>query len=275
MPFIGLSPIPWAGCAKWDAKWDAAYPGYAGVGRSLLTMKRLSLVTATVVAALILTACSGSEPATTTTVPEVPLEVVPSNYIQFRGQSTACGAEAPEPLTPMAFDAPADMGLDPSTPVRVTMSTSCGDIVIELQPAIAPETVNSFVFLATEGYLDGTVVHRVIPGFVAQGGDQAATGLGGPGYTIPDEFPPPGVGYDRGVLAMANAGPGTTGSQFFIVVEDTELPPQFAIFGRVVDGFDVLDRLQEVPLGISPTSPDPVASTPLETIYVEAITISS
>jgi len=245
------------------------------VGRSLLLMKRLSIVTASVVAALILTACGGSESTTTTTVPEVPLEVVPSSYIQFRGQPTACGAEAPEPLTPMEFDAPTDMGLDPSTPVLVTMSTSCGDIVIELQPAIAPETVNSFVFLATEGYFDGTVFHRVIPGFVAQGGDQAATGLGGPGYTIPDEFPPPGVGYDRGVLAMANAGPGTTGSQFFIVVEDTELPPQFAIFGRVVDGLDVLDRLQEVPLGISPTSPDPVASTPLETIYVDTIIAGS
>ncbi len=237
-------------------------------------MKRLFLVTTAVAAALVLASCSGSEPATTTTVPNVPLEIVPSTYEQFREQPTACGAEAPEPLTPMQFEAPDDMGLDPSTPVHVTMSTSCGDLEIELEPAIAPETVNSFVFLATEGYFDGTVFHRVIPGFVAQGGDPTATGTGGPGYTIPDEFPPPGVGYDRGVLAMANAGPGTTGSQFFIVVEDTELPPQFAIFGRVVDGFDVLDRLQEVPLGVSPVSPDPVASTPLETIYFNDIAIN-
>ncbi|MCK5919646.1 MAG: peptidylprolyl isomerase, partial [Methylococcales bacterium] len=74
--------------------------------------------------------------------------------------------------------------------MRATMSTSCGDIEIELDPGIAPETVNSFVFLATEGYLDGTVLHRVIPGFIAQGGDQTATGMGGPGYTAPDEFPP-------------------------------------------------------------------------------------
>jgi cyclophilin family peptidyl-prolyl cis-trans isomerase len=235
-------------------------------------MKRLPIVAAAIVAALVLTACGGSE-STTTTAAEVPLEIVPRNYKQFLAQPTACGAIAPEPLTPMEFDAPADMGLDSSTPVRVTMSTSCGDIAIELHPAIAPQTVNSFVFLATEGYFDGTVFHRIIPGFVAQGGDQAATGLGSPGYTTPDEFPPPGVGYDRGALAMANAGPGTTGSQFFIVLEDTELPPQFAIFGRVVDGFDVLDRLQEIPLGVSPTSPDPVASTPLKTIYVNSITI--
>jgi len=249
-------------------------PGYAGVGHSLLVMKRLSLVIMVVVAALILSACSDSEPATTTTtVPEVPLEIVPSTYEQFRDQSTACGAETPEPLTEMQFDAPDDMGIDPSAPVRVTMSTSCGDLEIELEPAIAPATVNSFVFLATEGYFNGTVFHRVIPGFVAQGGDPTATGTGGPGYTVPDEFPPPGVDYDRGVLAMANAGPGTTGSQFFIVVEDTDLPPQFAIFGRVVDGFDVLDRLQEVPLGVSPVRPVPVPSPPLETIYVDGIPV--
>lgn len=235
-------------------------------------MKRLPILTATVVAALFLTACGGTE-STTTTAAEVPLNVVPSNYVQFREQPTACGAAAPEALTPMEFDAPNDMGIDSSRPTRAIMSTSCGDITIELETVIAPQTVNSFVFLATEGYFDGTVFHRVIPGFVAQGGDQTATGLGGPGYTVSDEFPPPNVGYDRGVLAMANAGPGTTGSQFFIVVEDTQLPPQFAIFGRVVDGFDVLDLLQQVPLGVSPTSPDPVASTPLETIYVDTITI--
>lgn len=186
-------------------------------------MRRLAIVTAAIVAALLLAACGGTDSTTTTTTttrPEVPLDIVPSNYVQFRGQPTACGAVAPAPLSPMEFDAPADMGLDPSIAIRATMSTSCGDLEIELDPGIAPETVNSFVFLATEGYFDGTVLHRVIPGFVAQGGDQTATGTGGPGYTIPDEFPSPGMGYERGTLAMANAGPGTTGSQFFIVVED-------------------------------------------------------
>jgi len=236
-------------------------------------MRRLPIIIAAVVATLLLAACGGTDSTATTTRPEVPLNIVPSNYVQFRGQPTACGAVAPAPLSPMEFDAPADMALDPSTAIRATMSTSCGDLEIELDPGIAPETVNSFVFLSTEGYFDGTALHRVIPGFVAQGGDQTATGTGGPGYTIPDEFPSPGMGYERGTLAMANAGPGTTGSQFFIVVEDTGLPPQFTIFGRVVDGFDVLDRLQEVPLGMAPGSPDPTASTPLETIYVNTVTI--
>jgi cyclophilin family peptidyl-prolyl cis-trans isomerase len=175
----------------------------------------------------------------------------------------------------MQFDAPADLGLGPDETVAVTMSTSCGDIGIRLDRSIAPETVNSFMFLASEGYFDGTAFHRVIPGFVAQGGDQTATGTGSPGYVIPDEFPPPAVAYDRGVLAMANAGPGTTGSQFFVMLEDGGLPPQYSIFGWITEGLEVLDLLQEVPLGQSPTSPDPMPSTPLQTIYLDTITVQS
>jgi len=214
-----------------------------------------------------------SQPAATTTQPEVGLEVVPRNYDEFRAQPTACGTQAPEPVTPMQFDAPVDLDLSPDATVAVTMSTSCGDIGIRLDPSLAPETVNSFVFLASEGYFDGTVFHRIVPGFIAQGGDQTATGIGGPGYVIPDEFPPPGVTYDRGVVAMANAGPGTTGSQFFVVLADGGLPPQYSIFGWVTEGLEILDLLQEVPLGQSATSPDPMSSTPLETIYINTVTI--
>jgi len=155
------------------------------------------------------------------------------------------------------------------------MSTSCGDIGIRLDPSLAPETVNSFVFLASEGYFDGTVLHRIVPGFIAQGGDQTATGTGGPGYVIPEEFPPPTVPYDRGVLAMANAGPGTTGSQFFVMLADGSLPLQYSIFGWITEGLEILDLLQEVPLGQSPTSPDPMPSTPLETISINEGAIES
>ncbi len=237
-------------------------------------MTRLSLFAALVATALVLAACGGST-STTTTQAEIPLEVVPRTYEQFRAQPTACGAEAPAPVTEMQFDGPGDESIDPTTPNLAVISTSCGDLTVELDPSLAPETVTSFIFLARQGYFDGTVFHRVIPGFVVQGGDQTATGIGGPGYTVPDEYPPAGVGYDRGVLAMANAGPGTTGSQFFIVLDDAELPPQFTIFGRVTEGFDVLDLLQAVPLGKAPGSPDPVPSTPLETIYVNTITIDA
>jgi cyclophilin family peptidyl-prolyl cis-trans isomerase len=260
-------------------------------------MRRTTASTLLAVAVFALAACGGSEttttaaaeeattttqpsttstgPITTAAAPEVGLEVVPRSYDDFRAQPTACEAQAPDPVTPMQFDAPDDLNLSPEATMAVTMSTSCGDLSIKLDPSLATETVNSFVFLASEGYFDGTVFHRVIPGFVAQGGDQTATGTGGPGYVIPDEFPPPTVAYERGVLAMANAGPGTTGSQFFIMLDDGNLPPHYSILGWVTEGLEILDLLQRVPLGQSPTSPDPTPSTPLETIYVDAVTVAS
>lgn len=211
--------------------------------------------------------------SSTTAPPEVPLEVVPRNYQEFRAQAPVCGAETPDEAEDLTFDAPDDLGLGSETLVA-TIETSCGPIVIELDPAIAPETVNSFTFLAEEGFFDGTVSHRVISGFVIQAGDPTATGLGGPGYVIPDEFPDEGFAYERGLVAMANGGPGTTGSQFFILVGDAPLPPQFSVFGRVVEGFDVLDLLEAVPVGTPPGSQDPVPSTPLETIYLERVIIT-
>jgi cyclophilin family peptidyl-prolyl cis-trans isomerase len=242
-------------------------------------MKPLTILSAVVGTALLLAACGGATDTTTTSTTEIPgeipLEIVPSNYAQFRAQPTACGATAPAPVTEMQFATPADESVDPDAANIAVISTSCGDITVELDASLAPETVNSFVFLTRQGYFDGTVFHRVIPGFVVQGGDQTATGLGGPGYSIPDEFPPPTMTYERGTLAMANAGPGTTGSQFFIVLDDVGLPPQFTIFGHVTEGLDVLDLLQAVPLGAAPTSPDPTPSTPLETIYIDTLTIES
>jgi len=252
-------------------------------------MRSATIVILAAAAVFTLAACGGSEATTTTsqptttttatapttTQPEIMLEVVPRSYAEFRAQQTACGAAAPEPVTPMQFDAPINPGIDSEATVTATMSTSCGDIEIELDPSLAPETVDSFILLATEGYFDGTVFHRVIPDFVAQGGDQTATGTGGPGYVIPDEFPPLAVTYSRGAVAMANSGPGTTGSQFFMMLEDGNLPPQYSIFGWVREGFEVLDLMQGVPLGQSATSPDPFPSTPLETIYIDAVTIQS
>jgi cyclophilin family peptidyl-prolyl cis-trans isomerase len=245
-----------------------------------------TIITLTIVGALVLAACGTDADATTTTtttvpattVPatttQVPIEVVPQTYEEFREQPTACSAEAPAPAVPMEFAEPEDMGLDPALKIPATIVTSCGSIEVELDPSTAPETVNSFVFLAEEGYFDGTVSHRILPGFVMQAGDQTATGIGGPGYTIADEFPPPDFVYTRGTLAMANAGPGTTGSQFFIVLEDVQLPPQFSVFGEVVAGLEVLDRIEEIPLGRAPTSADPSPSTPLETLYLDAVRIA-
>ena len=207
------------------------------------------------VAAVVVAACSSEVSTTTTTTAPpttttavatettaaVPL-VVPQTYEEFREQPTACGADAPAPVTAMQFQAPEDLGLDPDIPITASIATSCGTIEVELDPSIAPETVNSFAFLAEEGYFDGSASHRILPGFVLQAGDQTATGLGGPGYTIADEFPPSDFTYTRGTLAMANAGPGTTGSQFFILFDDNPLPPQFSVFGEVVGGFARLVR---------------------------------
>jgi len=224
--------------------------------------------------AIIAAACSSTPDATAE--PEEPgttvaLNAVPSGYAGYRLQPTACGADQPEPVTEMQFDAPGDTGIDGAT--TVVLATSCGPLEIELDPAVAPATVNSFVFLAESGYFNGSVSHRVIPGFMMQAGDQTATGSGGPGYSIPDEFPAES-GYDRGVVAMANAGPGTTGSQFFIMFADTPLPPNFTIFGRVVNGLDTLDRIEQLPLGRSAASADPTPSTPLESLYIESVSVS-
>ncbi len=214
-----------------------------------------------------------TEPTTPSTVTTVPLSVVPVDYRGFLRQPTACGAEQPATAVDMKFDAPGDAGV--AGPTTVALSTSCGPLVIELDPATAPETVNSFVFLAEEGYFDGTVSHRVIPGFMMQAGDPTATGLGGPGYTIPDELPGEGMAYERGVVAMANAGPGSAGSQFFILFGDADwLPPSYSIFGRVTDGFATLDAIEAIPLGQSPTSRDATPSTPLNSLFIESVTVS-
>lgn len=222
------------------------------------------------------TTTTTTPPPTATTAPPTTIDAaaLPADYDGYRAQSTACGAEAPDPVTEMTFTEPADQGIATDGTVTATITTSCGDIVAELDPSIAPETVNSFVFLAREGYFDGSVFHRIVPGFAIQGGDPSAIGNGGPGYLIADEFPEAGFTYGRGVLAMANAGANSTGSQFFVVdSDDAGLDNAFSVFGTVVDSEDTLDRITSVQL----TGRDGTAATeqslPLETVYIEKIEI--
>lgn len=197
---------------------------------------------------------------------------IPTDYSGYLQQPTACGAERPTPATDLKFDAPGDAAV--AGVIIVTLHTSCGPIEIELDSTIAPESVNSFVFLAESGYFDGTVSHRILPGFMMQAGDPTATGRGGPGYVVSDEFPVDGTVYERGIVAMANAGPGTTGSQFFIMFEDIDwLPAQYTIIGRVTSGLDALDRIAGIPLGAGPNSADGSPSTPLESIYIDSVTV--
>jgi peptidyl-prolyl cis-trans isomerase B (cyclophilin B) len=142
------------------------------------------------------------------------------------------------------YSAPPAMGIDVKKKYQATLVMDKGDIVIELFADKAPRTVNNFVFLAREGFYDGVTFHRVIPGFMAQGGDPTGTGTGGPGYKFADEFHPALKHDGPGVLSMANAGPNTNGSQFFITYAATpHLDGRHSVFGRVVKGMDVLTAI--------------------------------
>lgn len=136
------------------------------------------------------------------------------------------------------------MQIDENTIYQVTLATDRGEIVMELDPQLAPVTVNHFVANARNGFYDGLTFHRVVPGFVIQGGDPEGTGRGGPGYKFADE--PVKGDYTLGALAMANAGPDTNGSQFFICIDDctTKLDKAYNLFGYVVDGIEVAQAIQ-------------------------------
>jgi cyclophilin family peptidyl-prolyl cis-trans isomerase len=164
------------------------------------------------------------------------------------------------------FAAAPPMIIDTTKNYTATMITSKGTLEIVLDALGAPTTVNSFVYLARWHYYDGIVFHRVIPGFVLQGGDPTGTGTGGPGYKFNDELPKPGR-YELGSLAMANAGPHTNGSQFFVISgpDGARLPPLYALFGKVVKGLDVIEAINAV--GTS-------SGTPKEKVVIESVTIT-
>lgn len=141
------------------------------------------------------------------------------------------------------YSTPPPMQIDTNRAYRAIIKTNKGDIHLQLNPAEAPLTVNNFVALAREGYYDGVTFHRVVPRFVIQGGDPTGTGSGGPGYQFQDE--PVKRPYKAGTVAMANAGPNTNGSQFFICLEDQpNLPPNYTIFGDTVAGMDVVRNIR-------------------------------
>ena len=144
------------------------------------------------------------------------------------------------------YPAPPELTIDLDTAYSATLHTNHGDIIVELLPAEAPLAVNNFLFLAGEGFYDGVTFHRVIPGFMIQGGDPTGTGRGGPGYRFRDELEGEGR-YGRGTMAMANAGPNTNGSQFFIMHKDYGLPHNYTIFGQVTGGIEVVDAIAGLP----------------------------
>ncbi len=143
------------------------------------------------------------------------------------------------------WNSPPAMQIDQQKIYRITMETSQGAIEIELYPLHAPTTVNNFIFLAREGFYDGVIFHRVIPDFVIQGGDPTGTGRGGPGYQFEDECAGNPLIHERGVISMANAGPNTNGSQFFIAHSpQPHLNGKHTVFGKVVKGLEVVDTIK-------------------------------
>jgi cyclophilin family peptidyl-prolyl cis-trans isomerase len=176
---------------------------------------------------------------------------------------------APAPRSAGALDRPSDRLAAGRTYVA-RVSTSCGAFEITLDARRAPRTGGSFLSLARQDFYDGTTFHRIVPGFVIQGGDPEGSGTGGPGYAV-EEAPPQDLVYSKGVVAMAKTAaeePGTSGSQFFVVTgEDAQLPPEYALLGRVTAGMDVVDRIAAVPVG-----PE---DRPVEPVVIRDVTVTA
>jgi cyclophilin family peptidyl-prolyl cis-trans isomerase len=172
------------------------------------------------------------------------------------GDDVCSSVDSPAARNPDPAQAPSEP-LDSSRTYTLTFDTSCGSFTITLDPELAPKTTASLVALASAGSFDDTIFHRVVPGFVIQGGDPTQSGAGGPGYSTID-VPPSDAAYTQGVVAMAKSGveaPGTSGSQFFVVTgKDAGLPPEYAIVGEVTDGLDTVLRIDALGVGDGPPS---------------------
>ncbi len=174
--------------------------------------------------------------------------------------------------SPQQWSKPPEMQIDGSKTYTALVETNKGDFTIELLPAEAPLAANNFVCLARAGYYDNTPVHRIVAGFVIQGGDPTGTGSGGPGYRFNDE--PVNLDYEKGTVAMANSGPNTNGSQFFVVLDDLtgKLPKNYTLFGKVTEGMDVVDALGKVETKVGPSGRE--KSTPVDPVTIEKVTIT-
>lgn len=184
--------------------------------------------------------------------------------------ASPAAAEAPAASNAPAkqWQEPPALAIDPSKQYVATLKTSMGDVTIELFANEVPQTVNNFVFLAREDFYDNVPFHRIIKDFMVQTGDPTGTGRGGPGYRFNDE--PVRREYEPGIVAMANSGPNTNGSQFFIMHGARPLPKNYTIFGRVTGGLDVVDRIANVPVRPSPQGEQ---SIPTQDVRILDVTI--
>jgi cyclophilin family peptidyl-prolyl cis-trans isomerase len=179
-----------------------------------------------------------------------------------------------QPGQQKSWPSPPEMKIDPQKSYLAEVTTSKGTFKIELFAKDAPKTVNNFVFLSKEGFYNNVVFHRIIKTFMVQTGDPTGTGRGGPGYRFEDELPSP-YQYEPGIVAMANAGPNTNGSQFFICTgEDSKSlnkQPKYTIFGKVVEGMDVVQAIASTPVKVGPSGEE---SSPTEKVTIQSIAIT-
>jgi peptidyl-prolyl cis-trans isomerase B (cyclophilin B) len=188
----------------------------------------------------------------------------------------ACGGKIPPKVERPTFSKAPTTKVDPDKTYLATFQTSCGDFTVELDPAKAPVTTANMVFLAGKKFYDSTWFHRIVPGGAAgiaviQGGDPQGTGQGGPGYAIKDELPSSPAAYKKYSVAMANSGPDSGGSQFFINFEDNSkgLQANYSVFGEVVDGREVVDKIAEVPVG------GQSGDTPQQSVWIETLRVKA
>jgi peptidyl-prolyl cis-trans isomerase B (cyclophilin B) len=188
--------------------------------------------------------------------------------------TVACGGKIPPKVDRPTFSKPPTTKVDPDKTYLASFQTSCGDFTVRLDARNAPVTTANFVFLAQRKFYDSTWFHRIVPGGAAgigviQGGDPQGTGRGGPGYAIKDELPSSPAAYKKYSLAMANSGPDSGGSQFFINFQDNSkgLQPNYSVFGQVVEGRDVVDKIAEVEVG------GQSGDTPTQSVWIEKLTV--
>jgi cyclophilin family peptidyl-prolyl cis-trans isomerase len=231
-------------------------------------LRRLASLTVACTAALGLAACGDDDdaapPATVALPAASPAAPAASDPA---AEGTCADVAAPAPRADGA-ESPPEATLDPEQAWTLTFDTSCGTFVVALDPGSAPNTAASLVALADSGFFDDTVFHRIVPGFVIQGGDPTQSGRGGPGYAVVDR-PAADARYERGVVAMAKSAQdpaGTSGSQFFVVTgDDAALPPDYAVVGDVIEGLDVVAAIGE--LG------DPATERPLRPVVIESVVV--
>jgi cyclophilin family peptidyl-prolyl cis-trans isomerase len=225
-------------------------------------MSRLGLLALLLALVLGVAACGGGDDAESESTPD---STPPPSAAETAGCEQV---EAPTPKDEAKLPKPKET-LKAGGNYVATVVTSCGEFKVALDAKRAPRTGGSFKYLADKGFFDGLTFHRIVAGFVIQGGDPKGDGTGGPGYTVVEK-PPGGLAYVKGVVAMAKGGnepPGASGSQFFVVTaEDAQLPPDYALLGKVTEGQDVVDKI-----GAVPTTPD---EQPTEPVVIRSVKVS-